>query len=305
MFMVDKESDKPPNKGKHRTSLRHWLARHFASRAGSSTDQDIREADLQKSIEKLGLEFSTAENILEKDEQEMIHGVVELGETAVKEVMVPRVDIVGVEVGSPLSDVIDIIKKSGHSRFPLYGDSLDDIKGILYAKDLLTKNAVESVIDLVKISRKPYFIPENMKLDDLLRDLKKRHLHIAIVVDEYGGTSGLVTMEDIIEQIVGEIEDEYDKTSPPIIRQSKNVFLVDGSVTISDLNYETCLSLPEEEFETVGGLIYNLVGSLPDKGKTVLYHSVTFVVEQVEGQRIVKVKMITSGTAFENKQTTA
>ena len=301
--MANEESEKSSVSKKRKMTFRRWLARYLGGKSSPSDEQEIRQAELQKSIEKLGLEFSSPENVLEADEREMIHGIVELGTTEVREVMVPRVDIIGVEVGSPIADVIDIIGKSGHSRFPLYEDSFDNIRGILYAKDLLTYNQADGTIDLVKISRKPYFIPENMKLDDLLRDLKRRRLHIAIVVDEYGGTSGLVTMEDIIEVIVGEIEDEYDKDLPPIVRQSKNTFLVDGSVTISDLNDETGLDLPEEEFETVGGLIYDLVGSLPEKGRSILYHQVTFVVEQVEGQRIVKIKLIAADTAARKSST--
>ena len=294
--MANEESEKSSVSQKRKMTFRQWLMKHFGSKSSPSDEQEIRETELQESLERLRLELSSPESGLEADEREMIHGIVELGTTEVREVMVPRVDIIGVEVGSPIGDVIDIIRKSGHSRFPLYEDSFDNIKGILYAKDLLTYNQADGAIDLVKISRKPYFIPENLKLDDLLRDLKRRRLHIAIVVDEYGGTSGLITMEDIIEEIVGEIEDEYDKDSPPIVRQSKNTFLIDGSVTISDLNDETGLDLPEEEFETVGGLIYNLVGSLPEKGRSILYHQVTFVVEQVEGQRIVKVKLIATDT---------
>lgn len=295
--MAIEESEKSSVSKKPMTAFRRWLMKHLGGKSSPTDEQEIRETELQESLERLRLELSSPENVLEADEREMIHGIVELGTTEVREVMVPRVDIVGVEVGSPIADVIDIIGKSGHSRFPLYEDSFDNIKGILYAKDLLTYNQADRTIDLVKNSRKPYFIPENLKLDDLLRDLKRRRLHIAIVVDEYGGTSGLVTMEDIIEVIVGEIEDEYDKGAPPIVRLSKNTFLVDGSVTISDLNDETGLNLPEEEFETVGGLIYNLVGSLPEKGRSIVYHQVAFIVEQVEGQRIVKVKLIATDTA--------
>jgi CBS domain containing-hemolysin-like protein len=301
--MAKDESEKSSVPNKRHMTFRQWLARNLGAKSNPPDEQEIRQVELQKSLERLGLELSSLESGLEADEREMIHGIVELGTTEVREVMVPRVDIVGVEVGSPIADVIDVIGKSGHSRFPLYVDSFDNIKGILYAKDLLAYNRANGTMDLVKISRKPFFIPENLKLDDLLRDMKRRRLHIAIVVDEYGGTAGLVTMEDIIEEIVGEIEDEYDKDLPPIVRQSKNTFLVDGSVTISDLNDETGLDLPEEEFETVGGLIYDLVGSLPEKGRSIVYHQVTFVVEQVEGQRIVKVKLIAADTAARKSST--
>ena len=208
-----------------------------------------------------------------------------------KEIMVPRVDIVGVELGSPIKDVIDIVSNSGHSRLPLFEDSLDNIKGLIYAKDLLTYAFSNENVDLKRIVRKCYFIPENLKLDVLLAQMRKNKLHIAIVVDEYGGTSGLVTMEDIIEEIVGEIEDEYDLEPPPINKISDGVFIVDGTVTISDLNEELDLSLPEDESETVGGLIYDLVGSLPQKGHSVSYNGVKFKVDMIDGQRIVKVRV--------------
>jgi CBS domain containing-hemolysin-like protein len=280
--------------GKARTANRRWWQRLF----GSSS----RRVELEESIDKLGLKFSTAENVLEEDEREMIHGVVELGETEVREIMVPRVEIVGIECGTPLAETLGIIKASGHSRFPLFDESLDNIKGVLYAKDLLAYVLDSESVDLARIARKAYFIPENIKLDRLLRDLKKKRLHIAIVVDEYGGTSGLVTMEDILEEIVGEIEDEYDGEPPAILRQSPGTYLVGGSVTIADLNDEVDLNLPEQEFETVGGLIYDLVGSIPEKGRSVKYHNVTFITEQVVGQRIVKVRVVIGNSAEGDRQ---
>jgi CBS domain containing-hemolysin-like protein len=283
MSRNDDEADKPPQS---RSSNRPWWRLFFRVHD--------REARLEKSIKKLGFQFSTQENLLEEDEREMIHGIVELGETEVREIMIPRVEIIGIQTGTPLRDAIEIIRASGHSRFPVYEVSLDNIRGILYAKDLLSHVVDGGDIDLTKVLRKPYFIPENIKLDRLLRDLKKRRLHIAVVVDEYGGTSGLVTMEDILEEIVGEIEDEYDGQSPAILTQSPGVYLVDGFVTIADLNDQAGLNLPEEEFETIGGLIYDLVGSIPEKGRSVDYHDNTFVVEQVEGQRIVKVRVLTN-----------
>jgi CBS domain containing-hemolysin-like protein len=281
----DKASESVPGSPK-------WWQRLFPARGPKPPEQ--RQGELQKSIKKLGLEFSTPENVLEEDERLMIHGVVELGETAVEEVMVPRVEIVGIPAESALADAVTIIGQTGHSRFPLYRESLDNIEGILYAKDLLIHAFEKDGVDLRKIARKPYFIPENIKLDILLRELKRKRLHIAIVVDEYGGTSGLVTMEDILEEIVGEIEDEYDVESAAIVKETGDTFLVTGSVTIADLNDEAGLNLPEEEFETVGGLIYDLVGSLPEKGRAVKYHGITFVVDEVEGQRIVKVRVTAS-----------
>jgi len=292
MDRIESESDKPPrNSGSEGRFFSNWLRRLLNRGRKAEHTHQQRDKALEESIEKFASQVSSEENILEEDEREMIHGVVELGETAVKEIMVPRINVAGIPVGTKITEVIDIIKQSGHSRIPLYVESLDDIKGILYAKDLLSFALKGESPDLEAVARKPYFIPENLKIDDLLRQMRKKRLHIAIVVDEYGGTSGLVTMEDIIEEIVGEIEDEYDLEPPPVIELAPNTYMVDGTITISDLNEELELGIPDQEFETVGGLIYDLVGSLPEKGQIVEYHSVKFVVHRVDGQRIVKVKL--------------
>ncbi len=293
MEKVDSDSDKPPERPeKSGFSFRNIVKKFFFKNKTNDLSPEEREKAIEESIEQFASQVSSENNVLEEEDREMIQGVVELGETTVKEIMVPRVDMVGVELGTPLEEVIDIIKKSGHSRIPLYHDSLDEIKGLIYAKDLLSFAIKRENIDLESIVRKSYFIPENLKLDDLLAQMRKRKQHIAIVVDEYGGTSGLVTMEDIIEEIVGEIEDEYDLEPPPIIKISGNTYIVDGNVTIADLNEELDFRLPEDEFETVGGLIYDLVGSLPEKGQVVEYQGIRFTVHRIEGQRIVKVKLM-------------
>jgi len=292
MERSESEADKPPrSKGYKSNFLARWIRNLLGIKTRSEQSHQERDKSLEESIEKFASQVSSGENILEEDEREMIHGVVELGETAVKEIMVPRINMVGIPVNTKINEVIDIIQRSGHSRIPLFDESLDDIKGILYAKDLLLSALNGISPNLVEVARKPYFIPENLKIDDLLREMRKKRLHIAIVVDEYGGTSGLVTMEDIIEEIIGEIEDEYDMEPPPIIELSPSIFMVDGTVTISDLNEELELGIPDHEFETVGGLIYDLVGSLPEKGQVIDYHNLKFVVHRVEGQRIVKVKL--------------
>ncbi len=292
MEKIESDSDKAPERPeKSGLSFRKLFKKLFVKNKINDLSPEEREKAIEESIEQFASQVSSEENILEEDEREMIHGVVELGETTVKEIMVPRVDMVGIEIGTKLDKVIEIIRTSGHSRIPLYKNSLDEIKGIIYAKDLLTYARKGENVDLATIVRKSYFIPENLKIDDLLAQMRKKKLHIAIVVDEYGGTSGLVTMEDIIEEIIGEIEDEYDLEPPPIVKISESSFLVDGNVTISDLNEEIGLRLPEEEFETVGGLIYDLVGSLPEKGRTLEYKGIRFTVHKIEGQRIVQVNL--------------
>jgi CBS domain containing-hemolysin-like protein len=291
MEKIDGELDKPPRrKETDRGGFWGWLKRIFSSKRKDLSPEE-REKAIEESIEQFATQVSSEENILEEDERGMIHGVVELGETTAREIMVPRVDMVGISQGAPLADAVETIKQSGHSRIPLYNKSHDEILGIVYAKDLLSYTIKAEEVDLAKIARKAYFIPENLKLDDLLRQMRSKKLHIAVVVDEYGGTSGIVTMEDIIEEIVGEIEDEYDIEPPPIIKKSDGVYLVDGTLTIADLNEELGLSLPEGEFETVGGLIYDIVGSLPTAGQVIEYQNIQFTVDQIDGQRIVKVKI--------------
>jgi CBS domain containing-hemolysin-like protein len=292
MEKVDDESGGQPEKSTgNGLSIRELIRRILGKSKSNELTPEERDKAIEESIEQFATQVSSEDNILEEEDREMIHGVVELGETIVKEIMVPRVDMVGVEVNTPTEEVIEIIRKSGHSRIPLFRNSLDEIEGIVYAKDILTHALGNEQVDLLKIARKSLFIPENIKIDDLLAQMRKQKLHIAIVVDEYGGTSGLVTMEDIIEEIVGEIEDEYDLEPPPIIRISDQVYMVDGTVTISDLNEELDLKLPEDEIETVGGLIYDLEGSLPEKDRLLEYDGIKFKVHEIDGQRIVKVRI--------------
>ncbi|UCE66856.1 MAG: HlyC/CorC family transporter [Candidatus Zixiibacteriota bacterium] len=292
MEKVDSESDGQPERSEvSGFSVRKLFKKFFGKTKTNDLTPEEREKAIEESIEQFASQVSSGDNILEEDDREMIHGVVELGETMAKEIMVPRVDMVSVELDTPMEEVIEIIRKSGHSRIPLYRNSPDEIIGIIYAKDLLTHALKGEDVDLSKIARKSYFIPENIKIDDLLAQMRKEKLHIAIVVDEYGGTSGLVTMEDIIEEIVGEIEDEYDLEPPPIIKMAEGIYIVDGTVTISDLNKELELKLPEDEIETIGGLMYDLVGSLPEKGQILEYDGIKFTVHEIEGQRIVKVKI--------------
>jgi CBS domain containing-hemolysin-like protein len=292
MEKIEGDSDRPPDRsGKTGFSIYKWIKKIFPGDKTDDLSPEDREKAIEESIEQFASQVSSEDNVLEENDREMIQGVVELGGTTVKEIMVPRVDIVGVELGSPIKSVIDLISKSGHSRLPLFEDSLDNIKGLIYAKDLLTYALSNENVDLMKIVRKCYFIPENLKIDVLLAQMRRNKLHIAIVVDEYGGTSGLVTMEDIIEEIVGEIEDEYDLEPPPINKISDGIFIVDGTVTISDLNEDLDLDLPEDESETVGGLIYDLVGSLPQKGRAVKYDGIKLTVDEIDGQRIVKVRL--------------
>jgi putative hemolysin len=262
-----------------------------------------KEMDFQpEEMEALTSEMGEEPPILEEDEKKMIHGIFEMGETLVKEIMVPRIDMVCIEKSTPLSAIKELVKKERHSRYPLFQESIDNIKGILHVKDLFLTELEEEKVDLAKITRPAYFIPESKRVDKLLREFKKKRIHIAIVVDEYGGTAGLVTMEDVLEEIVGEIRDEHDIEENPILKINETNFSVDANLSLKELNQALRTNMPEEGFETIGGVIYDLVGSLPEQGKVLEFENLKFCVEKVEGQRIKRVK-ITLPSKEENLST--
>ncbi|HOV37625.1 MAG TPA: hemolysin family protein, partial [Spirochaetales bacterium] len=181
------------------------------------------------------------------DEKEMIHGIRELSSTMVKEIMVPRIDVAFFSLDAPVQETLQKIVESGYSRFPIYKDTIDNVVGMLYVKDILMRLVQGQPIRFEEIIRKPFFVPESKKLDSLLREMKRRRVHIAIVVDEYGGVSGIVCLEDIIEEVIGEIQDEFDDEKEEIIRIGENSFLCDARINMHDLNEELNLDLPEEE----------------------------------------------------------
>jgi CBS domain containing-hemolysin-like protein len=250
------------------------------------------EEKLEQQIESLALAEGEKMETLEEDEKKMIHSIFEFGKTVAKEIMIPRIDMICVEEGESLDTVKELVKKYGHSRIPLFRESIDQIIGIFHVKDLFVegRNDSEKMV-LTKMAHKPFFIPEDKKIDELLQEMRKEKQHVAIVVDEYGGTAGLVTLEDILEEIVGEIEDEHDRAESVVQKISEEEYRVAAKVTIRDLNEALGSDLPEKEFETLGGLIYDLVGGVPEEGKTIEYKGLSFQVEKVKGQRIVRVRV--------------
>ncbi len=231
---------------------------------------------------------------LQKDEKEMIHSIFEFGETMVKEIMVPRTDMVCVNINTPINQLMQIVRKKLHSRIPVYEDRIDNILGILYVKDLLPfiTSRTKEKIKLQKLTRPAYFVPEQKKIDELLREFQKERIHIALVVDEYGGIAGLVTLEDIIEEIVGEIQDEYDKELPLYKELEDGSYIVNGRMPLEEINEELHLNLPTEEgVETISGFILSLLGSLPTAHELVEYDGYRFVVEEVAKNRILKVRI--------------
>jgi CBS domain containing-hemolysin-like protein len=232
-----------------------------------------------------------AETEATRDEEQLLNGVFSLGDTAVREIMVPRVDIVGIDHTSPWSEVLDRVRSSEHARFPVYDDTLDNIVGILYAKDLLpfVIDDDEPIIGWQSLTRPATYIPTSKPIDDQLREFKSSRSHIAIVSDEFGGTAGLVTIEDVLEEIVGEIRDEYDDEDPPIEREGDARFWVSGRLALDELTELLEQEFAEEGVTTVGGLVYEAFGRVPRAGESVVIGAYRMVVEQVRGRRISRV----------------
>ncbi len=244
------------------------------------------------------LNMSEEETTIEDDEKEMIASIFEFGDKLVREVMVPRIDVVGVPVAAPMLDALDVILKGGHSRIPAYSDSIDNVAGILYAKDLLRYlRDGRTDVPLGRILRSAYFIPESKKVDELLQELQQRKVHMAVVVDEYGGTAGLVTIEDLLEEIVGEIQDEYDAEEPAVERLGDQEYLFDARVLLDEVIDLLGVELPAEGGDTLGGFIYSQLGKVPAVGDTIEFQGTTpttghwlFEVLTVAGRRIKQVR---------------
>ena len=253
----------------------------------------VKSLAVQKQLAYIADDQSS--NKIEDEERLMIKHIIDFVETTVREVMVPRIDIVYVNANSNYLEVIEVINKHGHSRIPLYGENIDDIVGILYAKDLLLAlgDSPDNAINLLEICRSPYFVPESKLVSDLLEEFKHQRVHIAVVVDEYGGVAGIVTMEDLLEEIIGEIQDEYDMEEELINKVDSNVWLVNGRISIDELAELLDIEIEYEDAETVGGLIYDLIGAIPKPGEKVNFEDkITFIVDQVDGQRIKSIKVI-------------
>ena len=229
---------------------------------------------------------------LEADQHEMIRSIFDLEQTTAREIMVPRVDIVAAEKHTPIDELIDLMVGAGYSRIPIYQDSIDNIVGVVNAKDLLNllKQGKQSV-DLEQIIRPAYFIPESKKVDELLREFKEKRVTQAIVVDEYGGTAGLVSMKDVLEEIVGEIADEYDSSQPQIERLSTTEAVLDAKVSIDALNEEFKVELEAEGFDTVGGLVLHQLGRIASAGDEIQVNGLLFSVLATLGRRIQKIKV--------------
>jgi putative hemolysin len=240
------------------------------------------------------------EGVIEAEEKAMIYSIFQFGETAAREVMVPRIDIVALEIDTPLHEALQVVVAAGHSRIPVYRDTIDNVQGILYAKDFLelwlpdSSKGVEEAgrgRTLESLLRPAHFVPESKMLDDLLADLQQRKVHIAIVVDEYGGTAGLVTIEDILEEIVGEIQDEYDSEEAAYQKVGEGEYIFNARIDLDDVNHLLGTNLPTEQGDTLGGLIYSQLGKVPAPGDVIKFDGYSIEVISVVRRRIQNVRV--------------
>ena len=228
----------------------------------------------------------------DRGERELISSIIEFGDTIVREVMVPRIDMVTLPAAASTDDAVDLVLEAGRSRIPLTGDNIDDIVGLLYARDLLTLyDQAAPPRPARDLGHEAYFVPETKAISELLREMQVKQKHLAIVVDEFGGTAGVVTIEDLIEEIVGEIVDEYDDEEPMVVPLGSGDYLVDARLDVDDLANALDLRFPEEEWDTVGGLVLGLAGRVPDVGESFEYNSVMLIAEDVQGRRVARVRV--------------
>jgi len=236
------------------------------------------------------VDVGAKEGVVEREEREMIHKVFELEDTLVRSVMVPRTDMFCVDLDTPSDQILPALRENLHSRVPVYEGSIDVIVGILYTKDLLAYlDGLPADFDLRTQLHPPYFVPESKRADVLLQEFQAKKLHMAIVVDEYGGTAGLVALEDLLEELVGEIVDEYDEPERLIQKLDATTFRVAGKLPIDELNAVTGLALSNKAYDTVGGWVLDLFGRVPRKAERLVTPELTVVVEKVERTRVVEV----------------
>lgn len=261
-----------------------------------SPDQEISEEDkediIERAIETLADQAGIGETLVEEAEKEMIGHIFDLDQTVVKEIMVPRVDIVGIEKSTSFREIRELVKRTGHSRLPVYEERIDEVIGVLYVKDLIGRMPEPGErFKIENYLREPLFVPETKVIGVLLKEFQGLKQHIAIVADEYGGVAGLVTLEDIVEEVFGEIQDEHDKGAAEIVKTGDNVWIVDAGLMVEKLQDLLDTDFEQGDYDSVGGLIYDLVGSVPEADMVVKWNDIKLKVLRVEGQRIVSVEV--------------
>lgn len=271
-----------------------WLAQKVSGSQQSVPDVTGTIAVTEDELRTL-VDAGQQEGLLEAGERRMIHSIFELGNTLVREIMVPRIDMLALDVQTPLPDAVDAFLKSGHSRVPVYEETVDNILGLLYAKDLLRVfREGDQLGSLRSLLRAAYFVPEAKKVDELLAEMQRQRVHMAVVVDEYGGIAGLVTLEDIVEEILGEIQDEYDQAEElPYEELASGEYIFLGRIDLDDFNEVTGSNLPKDEADTLAGFIYSRLGRVPSSGESLRVNDLLLTVEHVSGRRIRKVHVQT------------
>lgn len=245
---------------------------------------------------KAMISIGKEEGTLEEEEKEMLHKVFEFGDTTVSEAMVPRTEIVSIQESATVSDALTLVSKEGYSRYPVIKDTVDNITGILYVKDILIKMSEEKLDNTTPITnliREAYYIPENKMVTELLDEMQKNKFQIAIVVDEYGGTSGLITLEDLIEEIVGGLQDEFEEmeAEKEVEVVDERTFIVSGTTGLDEVNELVGVELKSEDFNTIGGLLFGLFGRLPKIGEQLRYHNLRFLVLEMDGRKLERIKI--------------
>jgi magnesium and cobalt transporter len=282
-------------------SLLHWVLKPvvIALRKGlqrSGVDRPVTEEEkeeiVERAIETLAEQAGIGETIVEEDEKQMIGQIFQLDQTQVREIMSPRIDLIGIEKSTRFSEIQDLIRHDGYSRYPVYEGTIDKIIGVLYVKDLFNNQPRPGEEFVVSdYLRQPYFVPETKVIGELLREFRAHKFHVAIVVDDYGGVAGLVTLEDILEEIVGEIQDEHDSEEDDIRLQPDGSYVVDAALRLDKLQELLGTSFEQDENATVGGLFYDLVESVPEVNREVDWNGVRLTVLKLDGQRILAVRV--------------
>jgi CBS domain containing-hemolysin-like protein len=268
-------------------------SRSFAYRFSRILKVAIRIGDAANDLVSDDEEDDDDENDEEdREERELISSIIEFGDTIVREVMVPRTDMVTLAAASSTDDAVDLVLEEGRSRIPLTGENVDDIVGLLYARDLLTLYDEEAASRPAReLAHEAYFVPETKAISELLREMQAKQKHLAIVVDEFGGTAGVVSIEDLLEEIVGEIVDEYDDEEPMVVPLESGEYLVDARLDVDDLSGILDITFPDEEWDTVGGLVLGLAGRVPAIGESFEYNNLVLTTEDVQGRRVARVRV--------------
>ena len=262
------------------------------SEAPGEVTEEEKEEIVERAIDTVAEHAGISQTIMDEEEKEMISQIFLLDRTTVREIMIPRPDIIGIEQSKSFKDIRDLIIKDGHSRYPVFQETIDKVIGLVYVKDLFNKMPEPGeVFNIHEYLRKPYFVPETKIIGELLREFRSKRQHIAMVVDEYGGVAGLVTLEDIIEEIFGEIEDEHDSETSDFTRLNDGRYLVNASMMVEKLQDYLDTDYDQGDYDSVGGLIYDLVGSVPNEGQRIRWHEIEFEIDRIEGQRILFVKV--------------